>query len=557
MKLIYDENGENIGYVIGEDIFFKGEKEGYIKDKMIFDTKDRYLGKWTGTPEAGKIWDIGFDRFGYQIGYTRSNNKPNPIDKGKNLIFNNYGNIVGTCDTPIGGAVLLLLFFKERYPIGHRPVMQTTSDQPKMRVQGDSAPLLVKLKIVELKKRFLSLKQAFNSSLDFYLTQKRFESFKVMLNSFREFVNFDFDYKLRQWGEYKFEDEYIIKEKSGKSLMEEFMKNTNWTLLEKAFKPRVLGRDRLMLRLSELTAREAYSTFVKAAERTETDSNNSIEFWNKERSKVITYFHHDTEKSYIINYVRTPVALLGIPVDQNDSVWNWTGIIHEVGHDIYHNIRGFKNELKLTLYNYLKDRFATDTASLWYIWREQLFSDIFGVLFAGPAFTMSFQNEFLYSAGNLSAVWNAKKNRWDEHPLTYFRNKIQVRVLEKLGFKKISKTLYDRWASLYDELNFLQLDRDKVEIEDFSIPIEGILDIVLQKSFEALGNKRLVDIVKYSADDYRLTLNVARNLINGKPAGVDKARYIVCASRIAFENKPDRIENILKGINASVESIKE
>jgi hypothetical protein len=375
---------------------------------------------------------------------------------------------------------------------------------------------------------------------------------KVVLNSFREFVNFDFDYKLRQWGEYKFEDEYIIKERSGKSLMEEFMKNTNWTLLEKAFKPRILGLDRLMLRLSEMLAREVYSSFVKVSEEP-LEPGFSFEFWNRERSRVITYFHHDMDRGFLINYVRTPIALLGIPVDQNESVWNWMGIIHEAGHDVYHNIRGYKSELKMMMYNYLKDNYSIETASLWYLWREQLFSDILGVLFAGPAFTMSFQNEFLYSAGNLSAVWNSRKNRWDEHPLTYFRNKVQVKVLEFMGFKKISQTLYDRWANLYDEIDFLHLDKDKVEIEDFSQPIKGILEIMLEKNFESLGNRKLTDIIKYNGDDYRMTLEAAKRLINGKSAGTDKARYIICAARVAFENKPDRMEHILRGVKISVE----
>ncbi|PKK90489.1 MAG: hypothetical protein CVV64_08990 [Candidatus Wallbacteria bacterium HGW-Wallbacteria-1] len=548
VKGIYDERGEMLGYVVEDGIFQGESRTGTLKDNMVHDLAGNYLGKWTGTDESGKIWDIGFDRFGYQIGRTCLNSSPNPIDRGNYLILNNYGNVVGTTDIPQAGAAHLLLFYRERYPVGHRLSSEDSTDRTvHFHEDGDRQPIVARLRNLDLSHRITHLRQDFSNLMETYSKHPRLQPFSSVIIAFGKNILTDLDSKTSQWMEHSSDGEQLITERAGMSLMDELLVYSGWRDLDRAVGARLTGVRGRAMELARRVCEECYSGFL---ERAQVAGGGKL--WSPGRVRVMPWPSHTHEDGFAINYVRCPVALLAIPMDQTFSPWNWPAIGHEIGHDIYHNVEGLKSEIKYSLYDFLGKNCPDQVASLWFIWREQLFADLMGVMIFGPAFTMSFQAEFLSLAGILTPVWNGLKNRWDGHPLTLFRNALQVETLNRLGFSRVAQILQRRWNSMYQKLDYLHLDREKVDMESFSIPLEGMVDIFLKRPMSSLGGKTVGELVNYGEAEYRKALTAAKKLLEGQASGFPETVHLVSGARIAFENHPEKSQTILKGVWASV-----
>lgn len=549
MHWIYDERGEVLGYLVEDGIFQGDSRVGSLIDNSVHDLAGNYLGKWTGTSETGKIWDIGFDKFGYQIGRTLQNSEPNPIDRGAYLILNNYGNVVGTADLPQAGAIHMLLFFRERYPVGHRPANMSAGSETGEGSQGSPGQhMMLRLRNGDLEYRISQTRQDFSRLMEGYARQPRLQPFQSLIRDFGRSILREMDAKTAQWRQHCSDRQQLLTERAGKSLMDELLIYSGWQELDRAVAARLTGLRTRPLELARRLAEECCSSFLERAQVV-----GGGKLWSPGRMRIMPYPSHFHEDGFSINYVRNPVALLALPLDQCSSPWNWPAIGHEVGHDIYHNVKGLKSEIKYALFEFLGSNCPDNVASLWFIWREQLFADIFGVLLFGPAFAMSFQTQFLPMAGILAPVWNEQKNRWDGHPLTLFRNAMQVSILNRLGFGKVAQVLQRRWNALYSDLEHLHLNRERVDMEVFSQPMEGVLDILLSRPMESLGGRAVGELLCYGREQYSMALEAARNLLEGRAAGFPQTVPMICGARIAFENHPDRCENILRGVWASVE----
>ncbi|KAA3658863.1 MAG: hypothetical protein DWQ04_23835 [Chloroflexi bacterium] len=170
------------------------------------------------------------------------------------------------------------------------------------------------------------------------------------------------------------------------------------------------------------------TTLDKADQLAQSALNLAIEKGLLEPGAVVTYFD---KSPYIRVIPYAPVALVGIPYTAIESQRDLLAIPHEVGHYVYRHTSGLAANL-LTQIPFDPPWF--------YRWLEEIFSDIYGCLVAGPVIGVDFQDLLLDNAVADFTVDDG------EHPVDAIRPFVYIRVLEKLGFKNAAEALDIRWA---------------------------------------------------------------------------------------------------------------
>ena len=165
--------------------------------------------------------------------------------------------------------------------------------------------------------------------------------------------------------------------------------------------------------------------------------------------KPVVYF----EKLYRISRAlfAPNIPVISIPLSDYDAPDRWQALAHEMGHHIFWNGVGLNEFAKLqnnmreaaarALLHHLNvnlsvTRYESLDASLhkridlWARWLEEVFADICGVLFAGPAFAYSAQKLATASVNTLDDLVGADGQT---HPSWYLRPLIALQVLREMA----------------------------------------------------------------------------------------------------------------------------
>ncbi|HYE76921.1 MAG TPA: hypothetical protein VEI97_02950 [bacterium] len=282
---------------------------------------------------------------------------------------------------------------------------------------------------------------------------------------------------------------------------------------------------------------------------------------------------------------KLPITVVSIPHSRIGSAWNWLAIPHEVGHHALAYFPGYEEELLETVAQALRPLRVKTTihhfpfkatgkgllASVWFYWLEETIADIYGILFTGPAQVMARQGDacsFGVPGGAPNAtLWDVQTGGMSRYPTCYVRCLFQSEVLRALGFHGWADRLDERWIRHWGPHEELEWYDDNPQGLGgrtllFTMPVSEllrsfrvILPAIMQRPYVALGGNRLVDLIRFDADDEERALRIARGLQDGEMefGRKDRARHILAASRIAFEENPDAQVEIH---NAAVEALK-
>ncbi|MEM7116421.1 MAG: hypothetical protein AAF614_28560 [Chloroflexota bacterium] len=147
------------------------------------------------------------------------------------------------------------------------------------------------------------------------------------------------------------------------------------------------------------------------------------------KTAVITYFHK-SPSIRVLPYA--PVALIAIPYTSISNDRDLLAIPHEVGHYIYRHGHSLRHKLEQRIPRRPAWRRR---------WLEEIFSDVYGALIAGPVLALSFQEllmakpveHFIHDHGT--------------HPVPFLRPFIYHTVLKKMGYEfgDVVKELEEHW----------------------------------------------------------------------------------------------------------------
>ena len=280
-----------------------------------------------------------------------------------------------------------------------------------------------------------------------------------------------------------------------------------------------------------------------------------------------------------------PVVVVSIPQSRVGSVWNWLAIPHEVGHHILAHFPGYEEELLSAVATALRPLRLKVTqrhypygisnkallATIWYFWLEEMVADLFGILFTGPAHVMARQEDALRLVESgipvHSSTLDVKQTGMSRYPTTYVRGLFQTETLRYLGFADWADSLDRRWRKRFGRQDQLYWFDDSAAPFGDRTPLLSVPTVEMLRAFRAMlpamidtpvaafGGNRLLDLIRYDADDHERVLRVAEGLLNGttKFGRKDRARHILAASRFAFEREPGQQESIHE---LAVEAIK-
>jgi hypothetical protein len=193
--------------------------------------------------------------------------------------------------------------------------------------------------------------------------------------------------------------------------------------------------------------------------------------------------------------------------------------------------------LRPVLLNSLKQRLIKaglpdSRIDIWSKWEKEIFADLVGLLFAGPAFAYSMINTLLLPPQSVISY-----NSEDSHPSHYIRiflNSAFVRTLIK-GNKKIIKEadkLDNLWIKLYGNIEKIG---DHMVI-DFKNDLPIIFEALIDSKFDILKGYSVRELIPYTASDDAKIKSAIIFLISGqdRPSYI-RPRHIISASRLALD----------------------
>lgn len=283
-----------------------------------------------------------------------------------------------------------------------------------------------------------------------------------------------------------------------------------------------------------------------------------------------------------------PIALVSIPRKGTTSIWNWLALPHEIGHNIFDNVIGYERELGRKIRTVLSnERFKIPGPRLpyglkksalmeiiWNSWLDETMADIYGTLFAGPAFVMARQEDSCDIAADIGGthitLWDVKGMDMMKHPVCHFRVCICTEVLRRIGFAGDAAEIDLRWETLHPKITeYVWFDPSTGYKELFRISraeltraMNLVMDVVLNRKMRVLNNESLLDLIRYTPEEHAMVLQIEWELTRKNPRFPKGARprMVLAASRFAFERDPglaDLIqENAVKGIKKLKKNIK-
>jgi hypothetical protein len=244
--------------------------------------------------------------------------------------------------------------------------------------------------------------------------------------------------------------------------------------------------------------------------------------------------------------ITNPFPVIKIPYDRIANPWTLTSLIHEVSHDIHGDIPNFWQRTRLKIYKTLrKSGIPKEEAAIWSFWHKEMFADLFGILFGGPAVVRSLMD--LMSRPRY-IVMRFKPH--DSHPTPYFRILINTYTLGRLGFSREAEKMSREWKSRYPLSKSHKIPARLLRTASKVIPI--VVRTLLWTPYAELGGRRAVDLVNYSKKTHDKVLIGTKELLAGRRVRGLAKRLIISAAVYAFERRPDKAKVIKQALFRSL-----
>jgi len=281
-----------------------------------------------------------------------------------------------------------------------------------------------------------------------------------------------------------------------------------------------------------------------------------------------------------------PIHLIAVPHSSIQNIWNWLVLPHELGHDMFIDIRQLANELEHLVVKALEP-YALSVGwvnvprwepainqvrwelidgtqlirELWTEWVFELFPDLLATLMCGPAYLMQLQEILRFDA---FSWWTMDPTQRyfggpDPHPVGHVRSLLVSSAIRRLGYEHHADALDERLlrtARIPATISWLfrtsEVEQPVLlfEVQWIELLKSGLLisKIILDTPLESLGQKKLLDFIQFSHADQEISETEARNILSTQQKNDPRtrARHLLAAARIAFESEPQKADTIHK-----------
>lgn len=263
---------------------------------------------------------------------------------------------------------------------------------------------------------------------------------------------------------------------------------------------------------------------------------------------------------------RDPVPYLLIPnYVEGDKPEEWTGVGHEVGHHVYHQVPDLEYEIDVIIAQALREKQVTVNGKkipvslaqqrLWFNWLEETFADLYGILTLGAAFVYT-QHIIIRNYASSPDLEGLLKGQDKTHPVPLLRGQMGVYIYEQLLQKLLSNdldALKDQWQEVTSKLVGKSIldphtpkssslaDKWSSGKLDYSETIEVmklVVNTLLTSELRALGCRSLGTLVNFQSDEQNRQVMVT-HLQKDEPIKFEDvdARIYVATKRLVIHRK--------------------
>lgn len=225
-----------------------------------------------------------------------------------------------------------------------------------------------------------------------------------------------------------------------------------------------------------------------------------------------------------------PFPLVQLPYHRLVNPWTLGAVLHEVSHNLQNDL-GLQRTIPVTIGRELLDAGCSPSvASTWVRWNREIFADLLGLLYGGPAIVGSLMD--VVGRGPVTTVVFSRRG---PHPTPYLRTLISVEALRRMGFPEEAERYRRIWTRVYPSPRGGGIPAEL--LESFPVAKQRVVDVVCFRRHRELGGKSLAEAVPFGPKEQVLVEEAAQRLAAGTDPGVVPARFLIGAARTALDRR--------------------
>lgn len=234
-----------------------------------------------------------------------------------------------------------------------------------------------------------------------------------------------------------------------------------------------------------------------------------------------------------------PFPLIQLPYHRLVNPWTLGAILHEVSHNTQNEL-GLAEIIPRSIgRRLLRAGISPQVAAIWVRWNREIFADMSGLLLGGPGVVSSLMDVIGRSPRTVFTYLPR-----GPHPTPYLRAFLSTELLRRMGFPEKAAAVNSAWRRCYPNPRAGNIPRGL--IDTFEEAHKLVVDQICFRPYQTLGGKSLSEVVMFGPKEQVMTEEAARRLAAGNDPGIIPERFLIGASRIAFDRKYARPEVIQK-----------
>jgi hypothetical protein len=225
-----------------------------------------------------------------------------------------------------------------------------------------------------------------------------------------------------------------------------------------------------------------------------------------------------------------PFPLVQLPYHRLMNPWTLGAVLHEISHNLQSDLglgRAIPRSVALRLLRAGVDR---PVAMIWTRWNREMFADMSALLLGGPQIVGSLMD--VIGRGPATVL---HFNPSGVHPTPYFRMLINIELLRRMGFAAEADRYSKAWARIYPNPTAGNIPR--AVLASFSKACALAVDAMCFRSFAALGNRSLAQVIQFCNKEQQMIEEAARRLAAGIDPGIIPERFLIGAARFALNER--------------------
>jgi hypothetical protein len=234
---------------------------------------------------------------------------------------------------------------------------------------------------------------------------------------------------------------------------------------------------------------------------------------------------------------KNPFPLIQLPYHRLVNPWTLGAVLHEVSHNLQNDLDLERAVPKAIALKLLRAKVPRAVVMIWVRWNREIFADLSGLLLGGPAIVGSLMD--VVGRSPSSALGFSARG---VHPTPYLRGFLSIELLRRMGFPAEAKAYAQAWRAMYPDPrrgNFPPaMLRNAPEV------IARVVDAICYTPFSSLGNRCLSQAIRFEPKEQVMIEEAARRLAAGNDPGIIPERFLIGATRVAFDRRLARAEVI-------------